>query len=1249
MPSLRLFRTSLLDARRGAHRSPSPSQFRKLVASSTVVPRSLIGLVSSRSVTMPGGAEAAGDPGFTAATSTDATTSRVESSAEGATQATWTYRSNPFIPRNVAEIVVVRHGETTWNRENRMQGQTESDLSDAGRAQARAVRPASPLTLVFRMSRSSSPLVFPPPRPFVTCPFTCMSFSIVLHDETAAPVMVKLQLQSCSSHGETAAPVTVKLHSGCHALLLFSYPLLPPSPLHAFSMPSPSPLHPLSPRQLAARFAGGDLPFTALYSSDLRRAAETAEAVAEAVGMRGEQVVQLPGLRERNLGVLEGLVREEASRKHPEAYSTLTSKDWSQPIPGGGESLEAMYGRVTATVNRISKDHLVHACRPLLVPPSCSGQAFHTSTASSRPSVASHASSQPVSDSSIIDDAPREESQQGAAHPGRDLLLGKRSRSRSHVARALPISMHDVEGPLRDMLFATIGAATALMASGCIAWLSKRKESKVLAEAKERGPAALPEVPPAADPSSAMGGAEAGVGSGKESVEWVNMVLHKMWKVYRRSIEAWLVGLLQPAIDTLPLPAVVTRVEIAEFSLDYEPLAVRNVQRRASRRANDLQYHVALRYTGDARCLLLLHLRVAGVDFAVPVGVHDLDVDAELWVKLRLTPRKPYVGTLSIAFVRLPTIKLVLAPFRIVNLFAIPFLSSFLSKLLTVDLPRLLVLPRHITFDFLPAGEDPQQHMAAAASAMVLDLLKSETLTGLAGQRPSSAASGLVPTRMEPSDSFVGELSVTLCEARNLPSYGLSVWSNPYCRLMVGDVMVESKRNSETSHPSGARDPVWNQDFHFWVEDPVGQKLTVMLRDSMALNRNIGFVEVPIWQLQDCVPLSMWLPLLQDAPFGVKPAAQGEIRILLTYKSYVDRDESSTFSNTGGNAVTTAIPAPTAPIAYIKVFGESDSDSDKGTAVEGGAEGEVDEEALQALQQEREQKGLDKIVEDSITEVVASNEAEVRAAEGGEGSSVGTGEGKVEERKPSLVSVAGVVGSGAVAAVGGVLSGAKGLVVGAAGAVGGAAGAVGGAVGAAGGAVAGAAGWMFESVRGVLRNRTSDEVYADRAGEEEEGKNAVHDMSAAARDGTGSDAEPEIRIRAFPVSDWSPPKQQGKREQSTGYEACEWDEVRQEQSEARLTEWDIENTAERLWRLEERRRRRELRAQRASSDAGAADTSGLRDVNDAAGVTGKVNGKPNSRVVNGEVAEKAEERGRSDAFGSMNGAISDFFDSMNRQ
>lgn len=76
----------------------------------------------------------------------------------------------------------------------------------------------------------------------------------------------------------------------------------------------------------------------------------------------------------------------------------------------------------------------------------------------------------------------------------------------------------------------------------------------------------------------------------KESVEWVNMVLGKLWKVYRVGIENWIIGLLQPVIDnSLKKPDYVQRVEIKQFSLGEEPLSVRNVERRTSRRANDLQ------------------------------------------------------------------------------------------------------------------------------------------------------------------------------------------------------------------------------------------------------------------------------------------------------------------------------------------------------------------------------------------------------------------------------------------------------------------------------------------------------------------------------------------------------------------------------------------------------------------------------------------------------------------------------------
>lgn len=347
----------------------------------------------------------------------------------------------------------------------------------------------------------------------------------------------------------------------------------------------------------------------------------------------------------------------------------------------------------------------------------------------------------------------------------------------------------------------------------------------------------------------------------KESVEWVNMVLSKLWKVYRLGLENWLVGLLQPIIDDLKKPAYVQRVEIKQFYLGEEPISVRSVERRTSRRANDLQYHIGLRYTGGARMLLMLSLKFGFMPIMIPVGVRDLDVDGELWVKLRLIPSVPWVGTATWAFVSLPKIKLDLAPFRLFNLMAIPVLSMFLTKLLTEDLPRLFVRPNKIVLDF---------QKGQAVGPISKDL-----------------KNGVI---QEGNKDYAGELSVTLVDARKL-DYVLYGKTDPYIVLSLGDQEIRSKKNSQTTviGPPGA--PIWNQDFQLLVVDPQKQKLGVKVRDSFGLGiYTVGMGEVELGTLQDTVPTDRIVTL--KGSWGLlRKRFAGEVLLRITYKAYVDDEE----------------------------------------------------------------------------------------------------------------------------------------------------------------------------------------------------------------------------------------------------------------------------------------------------------------------------------------------------------------------
>ncbi|CAM0942699.1 unnamed protein product [Alopecurus aequalis] len=363
----------------------------------------------------------------------------------------------------------------------------------------------------------------------------------------------------------------------------------------------------------------------------------------------------------------------------------------------------------------------------------------------------------------------------------------------------------------------------------------------------------------------------------KESVEWVNMVLGKLWKVYRPGIENWIVGLLQPVVDNLQKPDYVNRVEIRQFYLGEEPLSVRNVERRTSRRANDLQYQIGIRYAGDACMALALSLKFSAVPIVVPVWVRDFDIDGELWVKLRLIPTEPWVGAASWAFVSLPKIKFELSLFRLFNLMAIPVLSIFLTKLLTEDLPRLFVRPKKIVLDF-----EKGRAMGPVAGDVASDIIQNVASGIMQGVATDLAQDG--------NKDFVGELSVTLVDARKL-RFVLFGKSDPYVAMILGDQVIKSKKNSQTTVTGLPGEPIWNQDFHMLVTNPRKQKLCIQVKDSVGLTDiTIGTGEVDLSSLKDTVPTDKIVTLYGGWGLLGKRSS-GEVLLRLTYKAYVEDEE----------------------------------------------------------------------------------------------------------------------------------------------------------------------------------------------------------------------------------------------------------------------------------------------------------------------------------------------------------------------
>ena len=97
-----------------------------------------------------------------------------------------------------------------------------------------------------------------------------------------------------------------------------------------------------------------DEPITAIYASDLQRAWQTAQAIAD---VSGSALHPEPLLRERNFGIFQGKTYSEVEDLWPEEC-----KRWRERLPHwapqGGESLEDLFQRVRNIASHLAQAHL---------------------------------------------------------------------------------------------------------------------------------------------------------------------------------------------------------------------------------------------------------------------------------------------------------------------------------------------------------------------------------------------------------------------------------------------------------------------------------------------------------------------------------------------------------------------------------------------------------------------------------------------------------------------------------------------------------------------------------------------------------------------------------------------------------------------------------------------------------------------------------------------------------------------------
>jgi len=106
-------------------------------------------------------------------------------------------------------------------------------------------------------------------------------------------------------------------------------------------------------KQMAHALKKINLQFNVLYTSDLQRAANTAQAIE---ALFKTSAISNAALRERHLGALQGLTTDEAPIREPDLWKSHLSRNVTENLVNG-ESIQQFAERIRTALEKIRTQH----------------------------------------------------------------------------------------------------------------------------------------------------------------------------------------------------------------------------------------------------------------------------------------------------------------------------------------------------------------------------------------------------------------------------------------------------------------------------------------------------------------------------------------------------------------------------------------------------------------------------------------------------------------------------------------------------------------------------------------------------------------------------------------------------------------------------------------------------------------------------------------------------------------------------